>query len=262
MVNLNHTYIGWIRHRRHAPVRHDFGYRHGMIGFDLDHGSACESHPWCGFRRPALLRFHRADYLSPTHGRLDDSVRTVVQTETGIIAAGAIELITLPRCAGFSFNPVSFYLCHHRDGRLAAIVSEITNTPWLERQVYVHAVPDHHPPGTPLRVVFAKRFHISPFNGMDQLHDWCFVVRPDAFGVHMRNIEGDRTVFDATLVLRRRTMTAAGIARVIRASPLLGLQALVRIYVQAARLWRKRAPFHAHPRLQMHPIPVQHVRTT
>jgi len=252
---LNHIYLGWVRHRRHEPVLHSFGYRHGMIGFDLAHGQACETHPWCGFRRTAALRFHRDDYLRPLDRPLDQAVREIVRGESGVIADGPIEVLTLPRCLGFCFNPVSFYLCHQRDGRLAAIVSEITNTPWLERQVYVHPVPADHAEGAPLRVVFAKRFHISPFNGMAQVHDWTFAVRPGVFGVHMRNVEQGRTVFDATLVLQRHAMTAAGISRVIRASPLLGLQALIRIYAQAARLWRKHAPFHAHPSMPAHPTP-------
>lgn len=244
---MNHVYLGWMRHRRHAPVAHAFGYPHGMVGLDLDDGRAFESHPWCGLARPAPLRFHRGDHLRPLDRPLREAVRDLVRRETGTAIDGGIELVTLPRCLGHCFNPVSFHLCHRADGSLAAIVSEITNTPWLERHAYVHAVPADHPSGAPIDVAFAKRFHISPFNGMRQEHRWRFIVRPDAFAVHMRNLEDGRTVFDATMVLRRRAMTAGGMARLLRTTPLLGLQALFRIYLHAGRLWRKRATVHPHP---------------
>jgi DUF1365 family protein len=59
--------------------------------------------------------------------------------------------------------------------------------------------------------------------------------------------EDGSTVFDATLVARRRPLTGGMLARLLRVSPLLNLQMALRIYLQARRLWAKGAPFHAHP---------------
>lgn len=249
-------YLGWVRHRRYAPVRHAFRYRHGLIGVDADDGRALERHPWFGWRRPAPVRFHRGDYLDPAEPSLAAAARARLAREAGVACRGPVELVTQPRAWGYSFNPVSFYLCHHEDGRLAGIVADITNTPWLERHAYALAAPPDWRPGRVLRWRFAKRFHISPFNGMAQEYEWLLVLRPDALAVHMVVREAGRTVFDATLACRRRPLTAGRLSRLLATVPLLNLQVVWRIYFQAWRLWRKRATFHPHPRtLRAEPLP-------
>ncbi len=43
-------------------------------------------------------------------------------------ADGEIWLQTFPRVLGYVFNPVSFWLCHDRDGLLRAVLAEVNNT--------------------------------------------------------------------------------------------------------------------------------------
>jgi len=243
-----HYLSGWVRHRRHEPVEHRFGYRHALVGLDVDAGREdFERHPWFGWGRPAPVRFHRGDYLGPCTVSLREAVTRCVREQTGLACDGRIEILTQPRAWGFSFNPVSFYLCHDRAGRLMAIVAEITNTPWLERCSYALAVPEDHRSGDPLDFAFTKRFHISPFNPLRQEYRWRFIIRPQSIGVHMRNFTEGRLVFDATMVLARRPLSGGTLARLLRSSPLLSLQVALRIYLQARALWSKRAPFHPHP---------------
>lgn len=242
------SYRGWVRHRRFAPVAHAFGYRHVQVGLDGADGRALEAHPWFGWRRPAPVRFHRGDYLRPLDLPLDQAARDCLRQQTGVECYGPVEVVTQPRAWGYSFNPVSFYLCRHGDGRLAGIVADITNTPWLERHAYALAVPEGHRDGAPIDAVFAKRFHISPFSRMDQEYRWRFIVRDRGLGVHMRTFEDGRCVFDATMVLARRPLSGGALARLLRTAPLFNLQVVFRIYMQAKRLWWKKAVFHPHPR--------------
>jgi DUF1365 family protein len=58
--------------------------------------------------------------------------------------------------------------------------------------------------------------------------------------------DGER-VFDATLDLSRREIGAASLARALVDFPCMTATVLGGIYTQAARLWLKRIPFHAHP---------------
>ena len=55
-------------------------------------------------------------------------------------------------------------------------------------------------------------------------------------------------MFDATLALARRELTAASRARVLLAFPLMTLKVIGAIYWQALRLLLKRVPLHTHPK--------------
>ena len=54
-------------------------------------------------------------------------------------------------------------------------------------------------------------------------------------------------LFDATLVLRRRPITGASLARTLVQFPFMTTRVLAAIYWQALRLWLKGATFHPHP---------------
>ena len=53
--------------------------------------------------------------------------------------------------------------------------------------------------------------------------------------------------FDATLVLQRKPLTGASLARVLWRYPLMTAQVVGAIHWQALRLWLKRNPVHDHP---------------
>jgi len=65
--------------------------------------------------------------------------------------------------------------------------------------------------------------------------------------VHMDVSDGTHHEFDATLVMRRRPFNANTLASCLARYPWLTAKVAVAIYWQAARLWLKRIPFHAHP---------------
>ena len=74
---------------------------------------------------------------------------------------GPIRLLTHLRYFGHCFNPVSFYYCYDAAGeRVAAVVAEVTNTPWGERHAYVldaHSAADHGSARCALRASSPKR---------------------------------------------------------------------------------------------------------
>jgi DUF1365 family protein len=93
-----------------------------------------------------------------------------------------------------------------------------------------------------------KVFHVSPFMPMDVDYDWRFSTPGGTLAVHMRSRRHGLDVFDATLVLRRRPITGASLARVLVRYPAMTARVVAGIYWQALRLWMKGAPFHPHPR--------------
>jgi uncharacterized protein len=242
-------YTGQLDHRRRGPVHHAFTYPATLAWLDLAELDSVFAGRWFwSTRRPAPAWLRRADYLGDASMPLHEAVRDRVSRETGLRPRGPVRLLTQLRMLGFCFNPVSFYYCYDEsDARVVAIVAEITNTPWNERHAYVLPAPAGHAADAPLRFNLAKSFHVSPFMPMDLEYDWRFTPPGRDLAVHMRSLRQGRTVFDASLRLQRREITAASLAAALARQPAPALSVLGRIYWQALRLSLKKAPFHLHP---------------
>ena len=242
-------YEGRVRHRRHLPHAHRFGYRVAMLFIDLDELPALFSRRWLwSLERRNVAQFRRSDYLAPDDIPLDETVRLRVLTLTGSYPRGPIRLLTHLRYFGYVFNPVSFYYCYDEDGHtLRAILAEITNTPWNQRHCYALSLDQAARSGRALHWKFAKGFHVSPFMPMDCDYDWRFTAPAEDLLVHMSVSRDGERQFDASLHLQRRALDGAGLRRVLLRYPAMTLQIITAIHWQALRLWLRRNPVYDHP---------------
>jgi len=236
-------YEGQVSHARLDSVSHAFTYGLYMLYLDLDELPKLSLGPLFGVERARPLSFRRKDYLGASTGKsLDRVVRDKVEESLGRRPQGAIRMLTQVRSFGYAFNPVTFYYCFGRDEKLEAVAAEIINTPWKERHTYVLSAG-----GQGARASFAKAFHISPFQPMDQDYRWRFNAPGEELRVEMANQKDGRDVFHASLRLKRQPLTAKSLALAALHHPLIGWKVPFSIYFQALRLWVKRAPFYTHP---------------
>ncbi len=245
-VRHSGVYFGTVRHRRFDAVDHGFAVRLAYVYLDVDEIDAAFAGRWFwSAKRPAPMRFRRADYFGDPAQPLGDAVKDAVERATGARPTGAVRMLTGLRCFGYSFNPVTFYYCFDRDAeeRPVAVLAEITNTPWGERHHYVVARDERGR----LRRTFDKAFHVSPFQPMEHEYRWRFSPPGDRLAVHMENHGEDGKAFDATLVMTRQPWSTGALARAFVRHPWLSLKIIAGIYWHAARLWLRRAPFYAHP---------------
>ena len=243
-------YEGRLRHRRFAPVVNAFEYRIFMMYLDLaELPNLFDRHWLWSSERPNVAYFRRADHLGEPQLPLEDCVRQLVKEVSGRYSEGPIRLLTHLRYGGYVFNPVSIYYCFDRtDSRVDTVVGEVNNTPWGEQHCYVLHQEMDRGRGVRKCYQFSKAFHVSPFMSMQQDYTWRFSTPRRSLSVHMDNWQDGRHLFDATLVLRRREISAAALARVLLQYPLITTKVVCAIHWQALKLWLKHCPFYPHPK--------------
>ena len=243
------VYEGTVRHRRFAPVEHEFSYRLFLMYLDLDElpGVLDPFRGWSA-RGRALACFRREDFMGDPARPLAECARDAVAAETGSRPQGPVRLLAGLRYLGHSFNPVSFYYCFDSTGeRVEAVVADVENIPWGERHAYVLARGERE--GPVLSDELEKSLHVSPLMGMDQTYGFRADEPGTRLAVHIesRPCQTGGKSFDATLALRRRELSRPLMARLLARYPAHSLQVVAKIYAQSLRLKLKGARYFPHP---------------
>ncbi|MDJ0785482.1 MAG: DUF1365 domain-containing protein [Myxococcota bacterium] len=251
-------YFGSVWHRRHVEGRHAF--RYPLVLFSL----ALSERPQWPRLAPlfadegrALFSFRREDHLPGTEGPLDEAVRDLVEARDGRRPTGPVDLLTLPRAFGLSFNPVSFYYCWDPERTaLEAVVAEVTNTPWDERHCYVLPASEGQRRGRVLRFIEPKRFHVSPFQPMELDYAFAFGLPGPRLGaaIACHPSEGGPRVFDASIHLERLPLTRRSMLRAASRGAFQSARNLAGIYFEALRTKLRGAPYYPHPERSQAPL--------
>jgi DUF1365 family protein len=220
-----------------------------MMYLDLDELDTVFKGRWFwSTTRAAIARFKRENHTGPADQPLAESVRDLVETETGRRPTGPIRLLTNLSYYGYCFNPVSFYYCFDEAGEnVETTVCEVTNTPWGERDLYVLPASQGRSRGRAQQFTDQKKLHVSPFMPMDMRYDWSFTEPRARLTVHMVNSREGERVFDASLLLDRAEISGWSLARVLTVFPFMTVKVMAAIHWEALKLWLKRCPVYVHP---------------
>ncbi|MCW5594980.1 MAG: DUF1365 domain-containing protein [Rhodocyclaceae bacterium] len=246
-MNPARIVFGQVMHRRLRPARHRFAYPVFFLLLPLQRLDEVAA-PLFSVNRANLFSFRFAD-----HGARDGSpplpwIRALLARE-GIVADGEVWLQAFPRMLGYVFNPVSFWYCHDRAGRLAAVLAEVRNT-FGERHNYLIA----HADGSPIRdgetLEARKVFHVSPFMAVQGHYRFRFHAQPGDARILARIDHADAggDLLHTAISGRAVPITAPHLLRAFFGYPWMTLGVMARIHWQALLLWLKRVPFHSKPR--------------
>jgi DUF1365 family protein len=181
----------------------------------------------------------------PGQGRGVAWVRDVLRDHQLDRVDGQILLLAQPRMLGHVFNPVSFWLCHSRDGTLRTVIAEVSNT-FGDRHCYLCHHPDQRPITRHERLGAHKIFHVSPFLPIAGGYTFRFDIRDDRIGVWI-DWRGAGERLYATLTGRRRPLTNWAILWAALRRPLGSRRVLGLIHWQALKLWWKGGRWHDRP---------------
>lgn len=242
--------FGAVMHERMSPAHNRFVYRMAWLRLPLSRLAECDL-PLLGIDRRAVFSLRSAD-----HGPRDGTpmlpwVRELLAREgLSHCTGGEVVLQTMPRLFGYVFNPVSFFHCHDEQGRLRAVLAEVSNT-FGERHNYLVHHPDLCPIESGDRLRAQKVFHVSPFFDVEGEYRFSFGARED-----LRYVTIDYWIDDELRLATRIAghgvpLTAAVMRKWLLQFPLMTFGVIARIHWQALRLWWKRVPFFRKPALPL-----------
>lgn len=244
-----------IRHRRYLPKSHAFEAKLSYLWFDPDQIASFtqQSYLWSSSRWN-LLRLDPDDFLNMEYGSIRQKIQKIVLKQANSVLAldTQIRVLALPRTLGFRFNSVVFYFIFDANEHLVFILSEITNTPWNERKVYVHDCRNkvaQHSSFQSYQFEFEKAFHVSPFMPMEMDYRWNFNFSAQQQVIHMQLFQHDILQFDATMHFSLHPITLPSQQyRYAIFSVFEPFKMMAGIYLNAFRLWKKKVPFYRHPK--------------
>jgi DUF1365 family protein len=235
---------GEVLHHRLRPRVHRFRYPVFFLRLPL---SALErlGCRWLAIDRPGPISFWRRDHGARDGSSLEAWMRARL-AQAGLAADGEIVLYTFPRLFGYVFNPVSFWFCHDRDGRVRAVLAEVNNT-YGERHDYLLARHDGAPIGRGAVLDAAKRLHVSPFFPVRGRYAFRLYAgeRRSAFRIDYLE-DGEPSLITAISgtveALDDRNLLGAWLRH-----PLMTFLIIARIHWHALRLWLKGIRVHSKP---------------
>ncbi len=230
-------YTGTLIHSRREPARNTFRYPISFFVLDLDELPELE-------RRLALFSINRPNLVTLRDQDHFDGSLPVREAAVSFCAERGVEvervlMLAQLRVLGYVFNPVSFHWCYGPDGKLAAMIAELSNTFGERLPELLH--------GPDLAYEHEKRLHVSPFFGLDQAYEYAFSEPEDEVWARVHVREDGRVPLSAVLHGRREELTNASLARALVRYPLMPMQVTALIHWQAVKLWAKRVPFHHKP---------------
>ncbi|MEZ5956900.1 MAG: DUF1365 domain-containing protein [Hyphomonadaceae bacterium] len=229
-------YTGHVAHTR--PGKHRLRYPVFMLTLDLDQppsGLKLLSH-----NRKALFAFFDRD-----HGkRGDEPIKPQIEAklqEAGIAwDDGRIVLLTMPRLFNYVFNPLSVYFCDRRDGSIAALVYEVSNT-FGENHFYV--LPPRVEANGDISQSCAKEFFVSPFLEGDLRYEFRITPPGQRVAVAMVVWRGEEVALTASFAGTRRDLTDEQLLRAWFGNPLMTFKVIAGIHWEALAMWLKGVRF-------------------
>lgn len=242
---MNALYVGKVGHRRVRPRHHAFSYGVYWLLLDLDDlAGADRASSIFSIDRPNLYSFRQAD-----HGPKDGSPLKPWIAQLGRQAGLEIDrvhLLTMPRLAGYAFNPITIWFCSGHDGSLVAVLYEVRNT-FGEHHSYFLPVEDGSPTEPKVVHEWDKEFFVSPFIDMAARYRFELEAPGDRMQVTVSESDVEGHLFSAVMSGDRVSLSTRSLLRLLVSHPLMTFRVIVGIHWQAFHLWRKDAPYRSRP---------------
>ena len=233
-----------VMHHRFTPKEHHFEHAIFMFYLDLDElDQAARNVFLFSHNRRNLYSFCDADHEPAGPAPLKQRVLAYLRQE-GVPCRPdtKVMLLTLPRMAGYIFNPISIYYCFAGDGKPFAAVAEVGNT-FREIKLYLLR-PDTLGTNGTFSLVVPKHFYVSPFSSLQLNFDFRLATPGAKLDIRIDDHDDIKPVLISTLTGRRAELTNRNLAWFTLKYPFITLKVIGLIHWHALKLWLKKIPFY------------------
>jgi len=237
-------------HHRFSPKEHRFNHRIFMFCMDLDEIEILSDRfLLLSHNRFNLFSICDRDHLQKENRSIKEKVIEYVRANgVNLDTDCRIKLITLPRIAGYIFNPVSFYFISNSKSEPLCALAEVSNT-YHERKPYLL----NQLTNDRFRLRVPKHFYVSPFSSLELEFDFDLGLPADRLDIKINEFDEDRMVLSSSLTGDVRPFTGRRICWYAIKYPLLTLKVIAIIHWHALRLKLKGIRHHPkgdNPHLQ------------
>ncbi|AJQ95026.1 DUF1365 domain-containing protein [Gynuella sunshinyii] len=237
-----------VGHRRLFPTENQFEYRIYYLVLPVSKLAGQTNINGLAIDCFAPLSFYHRD-----HGRhqdrenLEDWANDILRAYELDRFITDITLITLPRVMGYTFNPVSFWICQDSNGQIRAVLNEVNNT-FGESHTYLCAHEDNRPIKGSDWISAEKLFHVSPF--LQRSGEYCFQFNISdhqlSIRINYRDADGKNQLL-TSLAGNLMPMNRSNLHRMFWRYPLITAKAITLIHWQAIKLALKKIGFFSRP---------------
>lgn len=235
-----------VMHHRLSPKENKFVYSIFMFYFDLDEIDTLASQSlflsrnkfnWFNFRDHDHLRFPPNQCNTKS---VKENVLAYLQDKGIDLNGGRITLLTNVATFGYSFNPVSFYLCFDNYNNPTCAIAEVCNT---HGEMKLFLLDQSCLEQDTFRLPVTKYFYVSPFSDLETKFD--FIIRMPGKTLMMRvdDYTNDKRVLLSTLSGARKKLHDGNLFWYGIRFPLITLKIIILIHWQALKLYLKGMPY-------------------
>ncbi|MCB0311332.1 MAG: DUF1365 domain-containing protein [Bdellovibrionales bacterium] len=221
---------GIIRHRRESP-RHAFSYSANMLALELNQLEEQIKSSFISHNAGGILSLYDKDYLDSRSLPIIQKLRVLLDRYYPDQDSKKVTLLTTPRCFGYTFNPVSFYLVFNSEGDPGVIVCEVNNT-FGAKYIYHCRLTKTGDRSCYQSQPFSKHFFVSPFYEVTGKYSISLVINDELIELGIGLVE-EREIFRAELSGRFKEFSSL---RDSFSLSLMAWSAMLRIHWQALKL--------------------------
>lgn len=247
-------FFGQVMHGRLFPKRNNFTYGIYYLAIPLSKLTALP----IAYNRFAALSFYDRDHGHCDGRDLETWARSMLTQYGFNDVDGDITLICMPRVFGYVFNPVSFWLCHDKQGNIRAVLCEVHNT-FGERHTYLCAHHDHRSITPQDKLKGEKIFHVSPMLEREGHYQFRFDVKEEKLSIWIDFFDAeDNKQLVTSLNGKLTPMNAQSLRKAFWVYPLITFKAIILIHWQAAKLLAKGIKYIPRPAQKSEKISTTH----